>query len=74
MYNIKTKKLEKHNTKYFSINQVPHDLDIDNKDFSKAKTFNLVINQMIEDKESINMFLDYFALSLTKNQHNNLCI
>lgn len=66
MYNIKTKKLEKHNPKYFSINQVPHDLELDNKDFSKAKTFNLVINQMIEDKESINMFLDYFALSLTK--------
>lgn len=66
MYNIKTKKLEKHNPKYFSINQVPHDLELENKDFSKAKTFNLVINQMIEDKESINMFLDYFALSLTK--------
>lgn len=66
MYNIKTKKLEKHNPKYFSINQVPHDLELENNDFSKAKTFNLVINQMIEDKESINMFLDYFALSLTK--------
>lgn len=66
MYNIKTKKLEKHSPKFFSINQVPHDLELENKDFSKAKIFNLVINQMIEDKESIDMFLDYFALSLTK--------
>lgn len=69
MYNIATGKLEEHNQDYFSFNQVPHNIDINevnNATLEDCPIFKNTLKEMFLDDENFKMFLDYLSTCLIK--------
>lgn len=69
MYDVTTGKLMDHDVGYNSINQIPHDINVDlvgKVKLEDAKVFNAFLQSTFNDEENIEMFLQYLALSLTK--------
>lgn len=71
MFNLLTGKLEPHDPQYNSINQIPYGLDINQikkANLRDSKVIYKFLNEMIIDKDSIRMLIDYISLSLTIKQ------
>lgn len=68
MFNLLTGKLEPHDSQYNSINQIPYELDFKNANLRDSKVIYKFLNEMIIDKDSIRMLIDYISLSLTIKQ------